>query len=94
MPDQHRLGKLNLTTGSVALYTPPGANARPGDTTLGPDGNLWFSEYQVGYVGRLNTTTGVFKQFNVGKTGAITVGGDGNVWAALRADGKVVKIYP
>lgn len=94
VPDQHRLGKLNLTTGSVALYTPPGANARPGDTTLGPDGNLWFSEYQVGYVGRLNTTTGVFKQFNVGKTGAITVGGDGNVWAALRADGKVVKIYP
>jgi streptogramin lyase len=53
-----------------------------GGIVAGPDGNLWFNEFND--VARFNPTTRTFQQFNlpsivVGRE-AITVGSDGNIW--------------
>ncbi len=58
----------------------------PDDITRGPDGNLWFTEYYVGYdrIGQI-TPRGQITEFSNGITigsglRAITLGPDGNLW--------------
>ena len=57
----------------------------PGGITVGPDGNLWFtnanaSAVGVQFVGRI-TTAGVVTTFNTADTpNSITTGPDGNLW--------------
>jgi streptogramin lyase len=53
-----------------------------GEIVAGPDGNLWFNEFND--VARFNPATGTFQQFNLpsipmGREG-ITVGSDGDIW--------------
>ena len=68
-----------LTEFPVATF-----NSMPEGITLGPDGNLWFTEFQAGgghQIGRV-TPTGTITEFS-GLTGApfwITAGPDGNLW--------------
>ena len=52
--------------------------------TAGPDGNLWFTEYDAGRIGRI-TPAGVVTEFSAGITDgssprAIVTGADGNLW--------------
>ena len=56
------------------------AGADPRGITAGPDGNLWFTEFCVGKIGRI-TTAGVVTEFPAaGFPQFITVGSDGNLW--------------
>ena len=61
------------------------AGSQPYDITVGPDGNLWFTEFNGGnQIGRI-TPLGVLTEFGTG-TGffpaGITAGPDGNAWFA------------
>src|SRR5512142_1613531 len=47
---------------TINEYTLPAANSGPTGITVGPDGNLWFTEYR-GYIGRI-TTDGVITEFS------------------------------
>jgi streptogramin lyase len=56
-----------------------------GGMTAGPDGNIWFTEFEANKVGRM-TPSGELTEFNA-PTGSsslqgITVGSDGNLWIA------------
>src|SRR5262245_52334212 len=60
------------------------AGALPTSITAGPDGNLWFTEYGGGQIGRI-TPLGVVTEFSAGITAfatpwGITAGPDGNLW--------------
>ena len=62
----------------------PTSDSGPVDITAGPDGNVWFTGYLAGTIGRI-TPAGTVTEFlndpNNGPAG-ITVGPDGNLWYA------------
>ena len=66
----------------ITEFDLPTPNALPQFITAGPDGNLWFTEYGAGKIGRI-TLSGVITEFNA-PSGAgpttIAAGPDGNVW--------------
>src|ERR1039457_4441892 len=67
------------------------AGAAPEGVTAGPDGNLWFTEFSIGRIGRI-TPLGVVTEFSAGITAGshpfgITAGPDGNLWFKGPGDG-------
>ena len=71
--------------GAVTMneFPVPTANSTPFRITLGPDGNLWFTEYSGNKIGRI-TTGGVITEFSVPTANSqplvIIAGPDGNLW--------------
>jgi hypothetical protein len=66
--------------------------------TSGPDGNLWFTDYDAGAVGRI-TPSGVITEFSAGLTAnigpwGITSGPDGNLWFTDYDGGAIGRITP
>jgi streptogramin lyase len=70
---------------------PHTSSSSPGDLTVGPDGNLWFTETSFGSTGIVTgsaigriTPAGAFTEFPLpaghGSPGDLTVGPDGNLW--------------
>jgi virginiamycin B lyase len=52
------------------------------DITVGPDGNIWFTAYHGGHIGRV-TLDGTVTEVAVPEAGGLTgivVGPDGNLW--------------
>jgi streptogramin lyase len=80
----HEIGRLDPSTGKITEYSAPAAmttlNSR---IVLGPDGNLWFTEF--GAIGIFNPNTGaIVKQVALPSASeepfGIAVGSDGNIW--------------
>ena len=74
------------------------ADACPYDITVGPDGNLWFTEFYGNRIGRI-TPTGVVTEFSAGITDkaglyGITVGPDGNLWFTEYLGNRIGRITP
>jgi virginiamycin B lyase len=75
----------SIVQGNCTYFTEGiNANASIQRIITGPDGNLWFTEYFSGGIGRI-TPEGVVTEFTTGITPgsgpfAITAGPDGNVW--------------
>ena len=72
------------------------ASSNPTDITAGPDGNLWFTEFNAGRVAKI-TTAGVVTEFSAGITAGanpydITAGPDGNLWFTEWVFNKIGKI--
>ena len=68
--------------------------------TSGPDGNLWFTEYDGDRIGRI-TTTGVITEFPIPPEhpvgafpGDITTGPDGALWFVEGGNNQIVRITP
>jgi streptogramin lyase len=69
-----------------------------GQITLGPDGNLWFTEPRGGRIGRI-TPSGVVTEFSRGITPrsvpeGIAAGADGNLWFTEFFGNRVARITP
>jgi streptogramin lyase len=66
---------------SFSEFSVPTPNALPDVITAGPDGNVWFSEFDSGKIGRI-TPTGVVTEYCVGDPSPrwIVAGPDGNLW--------------
>ncbi len=65
---------------SITDFPVTTSNSQPAGITAGPDGNLWFTEFGVGKVGRI-TTAGTVTEFPAaGNPQLITVGADGKLW--------------
>ncbi|HYV73859.1 MAG TPA: Lyase-like protein, partial [Candidatus Binatia bacterium] len=41
----------------------PTPNSRPHDPTVAPDGSLWFTAQGVNKIGRLDPSSGAFKEY-------------------------------
>jgi len=64
----------------------PTPDAVPINITAGPDGNLWFTEYNAGKIGRISTSGAITEfappNFPSASPTSIAAGPDGNVWYA------------
>jgi streptogramin lyase len=71
------------------------ANAIPNFATLGPDGNVWFTEFSADKIGKI-TTAGVVTEYPIptadSQPEGITAGPDGNLWFVETAANQVGKI--
>jgi streptogramin lyase len=69
--------------GAITEHPLPTAESAPQGITVGPDGNLWFTETQGNRIGRI-TTGGAITEFALPNVGSspegITAGPDGNLW--------------
>jgi streptogramin lyase len=82
-----------IMTGTTE-YPVPTASSEPVAIVAGPDGNLWFTEYSVGKIGRI-TPAGTITEFATGVTkevSGITVGPDGNLWFTESGADKIGRI--
>ncbi len=52
------------STPTITAFAIPTAASRPANITLGPDGNLWFVEYQSSKIGRI-TPAGDIAEFSI-----------------------------
>src|SRR5205807_1617108 len=72
-----------LTLTGFNEYPLPTGGHEPIELTVGPDGNLWFTERSGNHIGRI-TPAGVITEFTVPTVGVspwgITTGPDGNMW--------------
>jgi streptogramin lyase len=90
----NKIGRLTLAGGAalsvrstlavtLTEYAIPTAHSTPSDIVLGPDGNLWFTEYGGDKIGRI-TPAGAITEYPLPQAGsaaiAIAVGPDGNLW--------------
>jgi virginiamycin B lyase len=70
----------------------------PRGITVGPDGNLWFAEFNANQIGRLDPDTGVISEFPIptpdSRPVGITVGPDGNVWFTEPIGSNIGRITP
>ena len=69
---------------AITEFPIPTSFAQPQGITVGPDGNLWFTESDLNEIGRI-TPSGQVTQFSAGISpyafpAGITLGPDGNLW--------------
>jgi streptogramin lyase len=82
--------------GDIVEFPIPTPNSGPGAITAGPDGNLWFLEYNGDKIGRI-TPSGQLTEFKLSPNSGpfrITVGPDGNVWFTARFGNYLGRITP
>jgi streptogramin lyase len=86
--------------GIITQFAVPTPNSSPGGFTLGPDGNLWFTESDIlngSKIGRL-TPQGKITEFAVPTPNSspldITLGPDGNLWFTENSRNKIGRITP
>ena len=86
-------GPPDRSAGAFTTYVIPTLGSSPEAIAIGPDGNLWFTEFnkaQVGYI----TPQGVMgREFafpnSTAASYALTVGSDNNLWFTIFSLGKV-----
>jgi DNA-binding beta-propeller fold protein YncE len=75
---------LGAPLGQTSDFATPTASSSPRGIAVGPDGNLWFTEWGVNKIGEINPVTHLISEFatptaSSGPSG-IAVGPDGNLW--------------
>ncbi len=85
----------NLLSGGIAEYLLPNPGSGPTGVAPGPDGNMWFAEWDGNRVGRLELN-GTITEFDVPTPNAvpqdIIAGPDGNMWFAEYAADKIGRV--
>ena len=78
-------GAAAAQTGSIVEHSVPTVNSQPVSIVVGPDGNLWFTEFRANNIARM-TTDGVVTEFPIPTANSapddMDVGPDGNLWFA------------
>ncbi len=85
------------STASVDFFGIPGcevSNCQPIGITNGPNGQLWFADYNGGDIGEISTggTVTLFPATGTSHAYGITTGPDKTLWYTLRAPGGVGRI--
>src|SRR2546425_144861 len=74
----------------IVEYTTPTASSQPGAITAGPDGNLWFTEYQANRLGIADTSGAIGELTPLPNAGSqpldIARGPDDNLWFTEASD--------
>jgi streptogramin lyase len=92
-------GRSVHTAAMTITETPvPQASSGPTGIVMGPDGNIWFTEYFKNSIAMFNVTTSKIKRFHLATINArpagITVGPDHNLWFTESIGNKIGKITP
>ncbi len=91
---------VTITPHIAGIFTEfrlPTSTSEPYGITAGPDGNLWFTEYNNNEIGRI-TPNGVITGFAIPTAASepygITLGSDGNLWFTEYNSNKIGRITP
>jgi virginiamycin B lyase len=80
---------------TITEYQVPTSNANVNGIALGPDGAMWFTEYNANKIGRV-TNSGVFTEYDIptadSEPDSITAGPDGNIWFVEYNANKIAKM--
>src|SRR5262245_18472308 len=75
---------IDLSTNKITEYPIPTSHSAPQGITLGPDGNIWFTESLGNTIGVINSSTHKITEYRLQNAGAqpygITTGTVGNLW--------------
>src|SRR5574341_1269145 len=88
---------LGATAPAITLdeYVIPTSNSSPFQIIVGPDRNLWFTEFAAGKIGRI-TTGGAITEFSLStpfsNAGWIAAGPDGHVWFTVDHPDRIHRI--
>lgn len=90
------IGKLTLSpTPTITEFPTPTGSSEPRIIVSGPDGNLWFTEYGTGNIGKI-TPAGAITEFPTSSGASnpfsISVGPDNNLWFTEFSGSKIGKI--
>ena len=83
----------------IREWAVPTKGAHPHDPAVGPDGSLWFTEQMANKLGRLNPTTGEFREYplaegkNPGPHGLVA-DSEGDIWFTANLGGYIGKLNP
>jgi streptogramin lyase len=90
-----RLEERTVPSISINEFALPNSTGSPAGIVAGPDGNLWFTEFNANAIGRM-TPNGTVTEFRIPTAGAhpagITVGPDGNLWFTEYSGEKIGRI--
>jgi virginiamycin B lyase len=90
LPQLHRLEDRLVPASGITEYTVTTSSAQPLNLTLGPDGNVWFTEYAVNKIAKI-TTSGTITEYalstNYINPYDVTAGPDGNLWFTEQCNG-------
>ena len=88
---------LSNISGIAEISVPSVSSANDG-ITVGPDGNIWFTEESSNAIGEINSTTHAISSFPVPTANSlpwgITAGPDGNLWFTEKNADKTGMINP
>src|SRR5262249_51154861 len=88
---------FGLGGGSITEFPTLTPTSTPAEMTIGPDGNLWFTESAANKIGRI-TRMGVLTEFPVPTASSglaqIATGPDGNLWFTENSASKIGQITP
>jgi len=92
------IGRITPRGAITEFRTGISAGGNPRGITVGPDGNLWFTELDGNRIGRI-TPTGTVTEFRAGISpnsgpAGITAGPDGNLWFTEWNGNRVGRITP
>ncbi len=82
---------------SAEWQVPWGAEGRPRDPYVGPDGNTYFVGQEGNYIARLDPRTGEFKQYTIDpgtNPHNLIVDAQGMIWYAGNRNGMIGKLDP
>ncbi len=86
-------GPPNRSAGAFTAYAVPTKNGSPEAITLGPDGNLWFTELNKARIGSITPQGVLGREFAMpdvtAAAPALTVGPDRNLWFTNTSFGRV-----
>jgi virginiamycin B lyase len=86
---------LTFTAPQLTFYTIPTGGSMPQFMTSGPDGALWFTEYNANQIARVSTA-GSIQEFTATSSGAgpkkIIAGPDGNLWFTAQTSNTINRI--
>jgi streptogramin lyase len=89
--------RVSQSGNAQSFPIPSGDNTAIDGLALGPDGNVWFAEFN--HIGKI-TTGGKITEFpypsgySTNQYGGVTAGSDGNVWFAESSDDAIGRIAP
>jgi len=88
-------GSINV---AIHEWMVPTAGSRPHDPLAAPDGSIWYTGQMSNVLGRLDPTTGTFKEYHpaIADSGphGLVMDADGNVWFTANFKAYIGKLDP
>ncbi len=89
------IGELDPATGKIRLYKTPSADSDPYTLIFDAEDNIWFTEKQVGKLGKLDRSSGKISEYPIGDDPyGLAIDKRGNVWVTRKAAGRLSKFDP
>ncbi len=92
----NQIGRIEPTTHAITKYAIHTANSNPQAITSGPDGAVWFAEFNANKIGRIDPKTHVITEYATPtlKSGpaGITSGPDGALWFTEAYGNKIGRV--